>query len=33
MWDEIPFCNHNLSIDWTEKQISSDSDYSHSDDN
>ena len=28
-----PFCNYNLSIDWTENQISSDSDYSHSDDN
>ena len=33
MWDEIPFCNYNLSIDWTENQISSDSDDSHSDDN
>ena len=33
MWDELPFCNFNLSIDWTENEISSYSDNSNADDN
>ena len=33
MWDELPFCNFNLSIDWRENEISSYSDNSNTDDN
>ena len=25
MWGDLPFCNYNLSTDWTENQISFDS--------
>lgn len=30
MWDDLPFCNYNLSIDWAENQISFDSGNSNS---
>ena len=29
MWDDLPFCNCNLSIDWTENQIIFDRDNSN----
>ena len=30
MWDDLPFCNYNLSTEWTENQISFDSGNSNS---
>ena len=30
MWDDLPFRNCNLSMDWTENQTSFDSDISNS---
>lgn len=30
IWDDLPFCNCNLSIEWIENQTSFDSDISNS---
>lgn len=32
MSENLPFCNYNLAIDWTEYQFNSDGDNSYSSD-